>query len=228
MSQLSIIIPFYTDCHQRVKIFKWVIRYYKKYCPDAQICVGSSSHSPFSKAKAVNEAFKKATGSILAIIDADIICNPNVLLNADHLLKTSPWIIPYEHVCNISKKSTNELLNKEPTWPLSSNFSFVYRSQLPVGGANILKRESFEAIGGFDERFQGWGGEDDAFVAAMNTICGHYTRTNDTLFHLWHPFSQTDPLLYKHNASLALQYCRSQGRKHKIDRLIRDKDRDHL
>ncbi|QCK82219.1 hypothetical protein E5Z46_08125 [Geobacillus kaustophilus NBRC 102445] len=43
------------------------------------------------------------------------------------------------------------------------------------------------AVGGFDERFSAWGGEDDAFSSAVNTLCGHYKRLEHTIYHLWHP-----------------------------------------
>ncbi len=31
-----------------------------------------------------------------------------------------------------------------------------------AGGSFVIRREAFVALGGWDERFRGWGGEDDA------------------------------------------------------------------
>ena len=55
------------------------------------------------------------------------------------------------------------------------------------GGVNILPRQHFERVAGFDERFQGWGGEDDAFAFSLNHLFGLPFRIDATIFHLWHP-----------------------------------------
>ncbi len=226
-THLSIIIPFKTDNGPRERAFTWMLNYYKEICPNADICIGTSNN-PFNKAKAVNEAAAKAKGSIFAIIDADIICGPAALHEAAELLMRYPWIIPFKEVLNLSKVSTSRLLTTSPSWPLPSHMSFKKRSfnerALPVGGINIMKRECFEAVGGFDERFLGWGGEDDAFAAAMNTICGHYMRTDDTILHLWHPpVEPQDNEQYDDNVQLALRYCRAQGKAHRMRRILAER-----
>lgn len=56
------------------------------------------------------------------------------------------------------------------------------------GAINIVLRKYFEKVGGFDERFKGWGGEDDAFMIAMCTLCGSFSRPKGTkIWHLYHP-----------------------------------------
>ncbi|MFK4998906.1 galactosyltransferase-related protein [Bacillus sp. N9] len=55
-----------------------------------------------------------------------------------------------------------------------------------MGGINVVPRKHFETVGGFDERFVGWGGEDDAFAASLNTLCGYVKRLDATIYHLWH------------------------------------------
>ena len=56
-----------------------------------------------------------------------------------------------------------------------------------TGKLNIMPRESYKKIGGLDERFSGWGGEDTAFAVAMNTLYGPYKRLDFSIYHLWHP-----------------------------------------
>jgi hypothetical protein len=51
----------------------------------------------------------------------------------------------------------------------------------------IMPREAFEDMGGWDCRFRGWGGEDHSAMRAMDTLyCRHKTTPNQVL-HLWHP-----------------------------------------
>jgi hypothetical protein len=54
------------------------------------------------------------------------------------------------------------------------------------GGTIAVAREAFEAIGGFDEGFVDWGGEDDEFYDRCGTI--NHCRSGFLPFvHLWHP-----------------------------------------
>jgi hypothetical protein len=55
---------------------------------------------------------------------------------------------------------------------------------------HLFPREAFEVIGGYDPRFRGWGGEDTAAIAAMDTLWGPHTMLPHPLFHLHHPHAQ--------------------------------------
>lgn len=53
------------------------------------------------------------------------------------------------------------------------------------GGTIAVKRDAFFAIGGFDEGFEGWGGEDNEFFDRCRTL--RHLRFGDLSFlHLWH------------------------------------------
>ena len=51
----------------------------------------------------------------------------------------------------------------------------------------ILPREALDTLGCFDERFKGWGGEDIAFLRALDTLFGKHKTIDDDVMHLWHP-----------------------------------------
>ncbi|MEO5672120.1 MAG: galactosyltransferase-related protein, partial [Ramlibacter sp.] len=65
------------------------------------------------------------------------------------------------------------------------------------GGSITITREAFERIGGMDESFVGWGGEDNEFWERAQTLKS-WTWGNLPLVHLWHP-SQSG----KHDANRA-------------------------
>lgn len=154
--------------------------------PEVEICIGESNQQPFPKAKVINEAVKKSNGEILVIADADLFFDPSLLEQAIKQLENNAWVIPFKKVFNISKKSTQELLKTEPVWPVPIELETRKRKYAAMGGINIVPRKYFDKVGGFDERFVGWGGEDDAFAASMNNICGYVKRMDGTLYHLWH------------------------------------------
>ncbi|MFB4163989.1 galactosyltransferase-related protein [Alteribacillus sp. JSM 102045] len=229
MSKLiSILIPFETDNGPREKAFKWIIEFYKHNLKNSEICIGTCNSKPFSKALAVNSAANKSTGNIFIILDADIICDPNLLLHSVQLLNKHAWIIPYTRVKNISKQSTQKLLNTSPSWPIQTALETKinrFGGVLPVGGVNVLSRKCFNMVKGFDERFYGWGGEDDAFACSVNTLCGPYKRLRTSIFHLWHPKSSAshNPY-YSKNAKLAHRYCNTIGDKRGMIKIINERN----
>ncbi|KGP72372.1 galactosyltransferase-related protein [Pontibacillus yanchengensis] len=225
MSKTSILIPFQSSDPNRKKAFKWLLTYYKKMLPEAEICIGTLHQSTPCKAKAVNQAAKKASGDIFVIIDADILCSPTHIQQSIQLLKHYPWVIPYKKVLDINKQSTSSLLETKPTWPLSLSVKTSPRfssSILPAGGINILSKKCFYKVGGFDERFIGWGGEDDAFACAMDTLCGKHKRLNNSIYHLWHPTQRaTGNSHYNENVLLARKYCKASGDIQEMKKIIK-------
>lgn len=56
-----------------------------------------------------------------------------------------------------------------------------------TGGCFVISPESWLEVGGMDERFEGWGGEDDAFRIAAETLLGPRVHHQGVMPHLWHP-----------------------------------------
>jgi predicted glycosyltransferase involved in capsule biosynthesis len=50
----------------------------------------------------------------------------------------------------------------------------------------IMPRAAFEAAGGMDERFRGWGAEDVSFVHAVDTLYGRHRTLDASAHHLFH------------------------------------------
>jgi hypothetical protein len=76
------------------------------------------------------------------------------------------------------------------------------------GGAMLMiTKENYFRVGGFDERFNGWGYEDNAFFLLANTILGEFVETDNIAYHLWHPSSINQyPALTLRNRDLYTEY----------------------
>jgi len=223
---VSIIIPFQTDHGPREEAFEWIKRYYATVMPDAELCLGLYNGSEINKAKAVNQAATKATKDIFVIADADIVYDPEIIINAIELLKEAAWVVPFTEIYDIPKQATKYLLRKQPKWPLSVGIdecikvNWIYEGF--AGKLNVIPRANFEAAGGFDERFIGWGGEDDAFSHAVNTLCGKFVNCEGRLFHLWHPPAYTDT--NHNNQKLLNRYISASGNKYETLKIIKERD----
>ncbi|PFG06628.1 galactosyltransferase-related protein [Bacillus sp. es.034] len=221
MIKLSVLVPYKPDHGPRDEAFRWVKLFYQKYMPFAEICLGHSESKLFSRSQAINDAAKKAKTDLFLIADNDIFYDPNLIIEANAKLKDHAWVIPYMRVYDIKEESTKKLLKTKPSWPLTFPIQSKVRAHTPNGGLTLIPRKHFEVVNGFDERFIGWGGEDDAFAFSVNNICGKQYRMNKEIYHLWHPNNkqQGNPN-YQNNYTLLRKYFETKGDIQKLKKLI--------
>ncbi len=224
LKNVSVLFPYKSDRGPRDRIFEWVTSFYKIMMPDAELCIGEGTcqDNLFSRSKAINNAAKKATKDIFIIADTDIYYDPKIIENSLAALSEYEWIIPYYKIHKLSENNTKKILSKDPAWPVHGEITdSTIIKQARVGGLNVIPRKNFELAGGFDERFCGWGGEDDAFGIAVNTLCGKYQRLGGEIFHLHHPTLKRkgNPNYYS-NKTLTKHYRDNKGDKEAIRKLI--------
>jgi predicted glycosyltransferase involved in capsule biosynthesis len=224
--EISVLIPYKPDHGPRDEAFRWVSVFYQKYMPFAEVCLGHSNSTLFSRAQAINDAAQKAKADLFLIADNDIFYDPNLILEAKAKLKNHAWIILYTRVQNIQEECTKKLLQTDPAWPLVMPVQSIVRYPGSKGGLTLIPRKHFEAVNGFDERFVGWGGEDDAFAYSVDTICGQHHRLDKEIYHLWHPNSKKygNPN-YENNYKLFLSYSRAKGKLKEMEQLILSRGR---
>ena len=140
---------------------------------------------------------------ILVFIDADSIPSPTALIESiGHVMRTKHWLFPYSTYYNLTEKGSEDFKENPPWkhWRPEDGYEYEYVFPGPdpydrppaVGGSVILHREVWEKVRGYDERFQGWGGEDRAFALALETLAGDSVRYPAPIYHLWHPAPEND------------------------------------
>ncbi|MBT2655824.1 glycosyltransferase [Bacillus sp. ISL-18] len=229
LENVSIIIPFQTDYGPRADAFELVKGFYAHFMPETEICLGIINGEEINKAKAINLAAKKATGKVLVIADADVIYDPKLIVKSIELLnKGASWVVPFTAVYDVGKEGTRRLIKTGPDSITIRPNECTKSDWLYEGFAGklfVIPRENFEAVGGFDERFIGWGGEDDAFSHAVRTLCGEIVNVEGRIFHLWHPSAnyETNPN-GKANGDLLNRYKRASGNKTAMLKLIKERN----
>jgi predicted glycosyltransferase involved in capsule biosynthesis len=244
--QISLLVPFRADDNapQRLRIWRWMVDYWQAELPDAEIIIGHSQSEIFSKTEAVNNAARRARGRILVIIDSDCYMSADVIKHcADRIDRAerrghSLWFIPFRHLYRLTESVTEIVLNSNPRFPPRfPSPPDVEDVESTLGSAHghrfgaliqIMSRHAFFMVGGMDPRFKGWGGEDIAFVRALDTLYGHHKTTDNDVLHLWHPkigrnyedrmwVGQIDP---KANEKLSVRYKLATGDRERMRALV--------
>jgi hypothetical protein len=224
---ISILIPYKPDNGFRDRNWAWVKQRWEQIMPDAELCMGYYNYEPYKKAQAVNNAARLATREIFIIADADIVVDLDDLITGLSLLSKHPWVIPFSDNHRLTSESTDQLLKQDCTIALknfeySTEFIYNYRitAAYSVGSILMLPRSAFEKVGGFDIRFRGWGYEDDGFQLSMDTLWGPHVRSDNIVYHLWHPTAKINDFLYKKNTALYNDYMQASGNKAAMQALV--------
>lgn len=162
----------------------------------------------FNKAWGLNVAARFAHAPLLAIGDADVIA-PDALPAAVELCRNVAAVKPYKTIVDLTPEQTARVRAGE--WSLLPERS---PDALPnregqgeyvvfAGGLFLIQREWLLRLGGFDERFRGWGGEDDAMTQKLQRAGAQLAESGGSAppaLHLWHPRSAETTFAQPHYA----------------------------
>jgi len=151
---------------------------------------------PFSKAQACNAGFNAAISTantpLIALIDADTLTAlPTLLQCADSVRSGHDAVRPFGRLVELDEPTTAAVAAGAPLPDSQEGERSDDRAgeRIPLcGGIVVLRSEAYEAVGGMDTSFVGWGGEDDALSIALirsGLMCG--IRADGVAFHLAHP-----------------------------------------
>lgn len=211
---ISIIIPFKNANQQRERNINFVISHYRSFLSDCEIIVCEQdtktkidnvnhhlnfdfNNDSFKKGFLFNQGYNISNNKYLLLADADCVVDESILkkihsyceLLGDHI------VLPYNgHVCYMDEIETQNFI--------SQNTVSCTKSRWASGGVVAISSDNFYAIGGFDERFKGWGAEDDAFFNKCLAYKLNVHRVDVKMMHLSHPdvFQNYDN--YKNNLDL--------------------------
>ena len=188
-------------------------------------------HVTFQLSRCRNEGVNACTAPYLLFLDGDCVLPPDhVKIHLEHRRKNTVMAgaclrLDEEASKNVSASNIGsvDLMSlssaKEKRWlaKLRRQGWFYEAIKHPTKprlfGNNIgIWREDYERVNGYDERFEGWGCEDDDLRLRLRragvrirSILGH-TFT----YHLWHPTESTNPTHWRQGPNVA--YLRRAAR----------------
>lgn len=192
---ISIVIPFRSQDNDRDVLLDYVVERYSGFWPDAEIIVSDCEGERFNRSAARNRGVEASSGDTLIIADADTITDKkNLEVGTSIVGTTNRWVLPYNDrgYWNLNHDFTRYVLNHDPLADVSyrdTEFGWNHRIE-SWAGILIMPREAFDAVNGYDERFKGWGYEDNAFRLALDVLWGSYLRTDGDVYHLYHAVAE--------------------------------------
>jgi len=179
---VSILVPFRPERRNdvRIKHWRWIRQRWEHVLPGVEIVEGTTDSVPFSKSQAINDAYRKSSGDILITADADTWIEREHILHALDQASAIPHaVVPWTNCYRMTRTDSTEICNSDPAGPFPVTQEMVSRidDDAPPSPASlamvvVIQRRAFEAVGGMDPRFLGWGGEDTSFGLACWTLLG--------------------------------------------------------
>lgn len=218
---VSVIIPFRAGDPYREQNRDWVVEFYRTFYPSWQVVVVDEPGDPFSKAAAIRAGVDQSFGDVLVIADADLIVTHLRSAVGAVAQGRAKWAIPHTNVHRLAWDATKQILRgADPRDFAQRTAERIYRG-LIGGGILVIDRDAFMGCPP-DPRFRGWGGEDEAWGLALQTLVGEPWRGSAQLLHLWHPPAARMARLRgnDHNESLVLRYRQASKNQRQMTDLV--------
>jgi hypothetical protein len=142
------------------------------------VTADSDPSLPFNRSQARNNAVLTAEAEVVVVADADTLCEPRVVAEAVAGVG-GEVVYPHDQYCpvaaDLTEASWGDLLAAPRAFYLRDDgWEGDWQGEWTIwpGGIIVARSETYWRLGGFDERFTGWGGEDNAFILAATTLTG--------------------------------------------------------
>lgn len=199
-----ILVPRRAGDPHRDRLWAWLRGRLELELPDCPIIEGHHELGAFNRSAALNRAAREAPPWTEAIIlDADTYVDAPQVLEAIRAARgTGRLVYPFEDLTALTFAGTEGVLEGyRGSWGKWAKWT----KERSPSSALVVPRELWDRVGGFDERFSGWGWEDVAFRRQANELGGHELRVPGKAWHLWHPLSPArDPKRAEYRAAQEL------------------------
>lgn len=177
----------------------------------------------FDRGGSRNAGIDATTGDVIVLADADVIPDFELIDQAIAAVRDGgfAWALPYDVYLNVTEEATDLILDRGvPHW--TGGVAYDHRITDSVAGILVIDRAKLGDVR-YDPRFDGWGYEDNAFAAALDTLAGPHFRVHGHLLHLWHPVAPdggfNQPRIGR-NRALWAKYQRAAGHPDRMRRLL--------
>lgn len=163
------------------------------------------SDKPYNRAWAFNVALKRNTNPVIIFGDSDIIMDPNHLIEGINKLEEYDVVSPYKSVLDLTPEESNFPFQMLPNINRPGRGETDNQKINLCGGIVIFKTESIMRIGGWNEDFLGWGGEDNFQTYKIEKLGLKSLELPYKCYHFFHQREQSDMVYYQRTMQMLQQ-----------------------
>jgi hypothetical protein len=206
------LVPRRSDGGHRDRLWDYARVRWQTLFPHWDIVEGHHDEGSFNRSAAVNRAAETAgSWDVAVVIDSDVMLRKSLVQRAvDMAAENGRVTWPHRRWRGISEDWTRRIIaDRQQYGPEFEDVDLdvlVERTNpLSWSCCIAIPRAVWDDLGGFDERFKGWGFEDMAFQSVVVGLYG-YDRLEGDVIHLWHPRSSERIILGQSSASASPDY----------------------
>lgn len=189
--RVVVLVPWRPGDGHRERLWRHVREWWAEHAPDWPVFTGGCDDGPFNRSQAVNRAAEAAgVWDVAVIVDADSFPGSvTQVVRAVETVSSVGGLVVAHTVRNmLNRRATDAVLSGCRDGLDRANWvEQVWHDSLSCCVA--VDRATWDKVGGFDERFVGWGFEDSAFFLLCESAAGRPLKVEGANYHLWHPVS---------------------------------------
>lgn len=200
---VAVCLPWMGGDRHRTRAKEFTVGYYEALGVPVVLADDDSGGEWTNRARACNNAVAEARRlydpDVVLIGDSDTVIDaPAVWASAHAAAITGRMVVAFRDYLKLNRRTSSAPARKIAELGVTRERWRQHRRRPEcvalhkvkhVSGAVALSVDAFDAVGGMDERFNAWGGEDRAFWMACHALLGRPWRIDATAYHLYHPVS---------------------------------------
>lgn len=203
-SRVVVLVPRREGIEERDRIWEYIKPHWEAIGP---VYEGHHTEGIWNRAAAINRAAREAGDwDYAVIIDADtIVPAEQVAAAVEYVSETGELAVAFRRCFQMDEEETEKAM---ATGELPGKAA---GSALSCSRCVVVDREFWDRIGGMDEKFVGWAGEDLALWTTARKTVGARNLPGDA-WHFWHPPDPTgsfDHPCYKANLKRVRLYAQT-------------------
>jgi predicted glycosyltransferase involved in capsule biosynthesis len=159
------------------------------------------SDKPYNRSWSFNVGLKYSNSDIIVFGDSDLIMEPKDFISGLNALTEYQMVSPYNSVLDLTQQeslmSFDRIIEIDRPGRGENDNQKINIS----GGIVMFKKEAIISIGGWCEKFTGWGGEDDYQTLIIENFLT-WTELKAKCYHLYHSRVIPNITDYKRNLNL--------------------------
>lgn len=243
----TVIIPHRGVTSDRSENLELVIEHYRAILPESTILVIEQefvqktfinntyvkvifAYNPngFSRSWGMNVGAVCSKTPVILGVDNDVILEERGILDGLNLIIENKikFCTPYGDFFDLNNDARLIYKDKRIFDFSKIRSRYIIDEPCKFGGALMANRDEFISIGGMDEEFRKWGGEDEAFIFKVRTLSEYKKFIEPKLFHLYHEKNidaTPENDLYSNNYKLWSLYKNLDGKKEAMAEFIQDR-----